>query len=147
MSWSRNKLLLFFVFPTNVEFALTSYVKDLISEYLLSFVRDSCTIYIFHFDACCSVFHCQFLRPTHLNHPPPPYTHFSLYPSENKLWFGPDIPSNLQSQHRVKRARVLQRKLLYAKAAVPKRDRAQRSTRIGTIKKYILTLNMCANAK
>lgn len=40
-------------------------------------------------------------------------------PSEDKLWLGPDIPSNLLSQHRVKRARVLQRKPLYAAAAVP----------------------------
>ncbi len=40
-------------------------------------------------------------------------------PSEDKLWLGPDIPSNLLSQHRVKRARVQQRKPLYATAAVP----------------------------
>lgn len=46
------------------------------------------------------------------NHPDPP-------PSEGKLWLGPDIPSNLLSQHRVKRARVLQRKILCAKAVVP----------------------------
>ena len=40
-------------------------------------------------------------------------------PSEDKLWLGPDIPSNLLSQHRVKRARVLRRKPLYATTAVP----------------------------
>lgn len=40
-------------------------------------------------------------------------------PSEDKLWLGPDIPSNLLSQHRVKRARVLQRKPLCATVAVP----------------------------
>lgn len=62
----------------------------------------------------------SFYAPTLFNLTPP--TSLSLCPSEDKLWLGSDIPSNLQSQHRVKRARVLQRKLLYATAAVPKRE-------------------------
>lgn len=41
-------------------------------------------------------------------------------PSMNELWLGPDTPSNLKSQHRVKRARVLQRKPLYTATTAPK---------------------------
>ena len=55
----------------------------------------------------------------HSASPPPPPPPPPPSPSEDKLWLGPDIPSNLLSQHRVKRARVLQRKPLYATAAVP----------------------------
>lgn len=67
-------------------------------------------------------------------HPPPPSPHTSRtrappHPplSEDKLWLGPDIPSNLLSQHRVKRARVLSEKApLYA----PRGDMAHHTSRL-----------------
>ncbi|CAB1425064.1 unnamed protein product [Pleuronectes platessa] len=49
-------------------------------------------------------------------------------PSEDKLWLGPDIPSNLLSQHRVKRARVLQRKPLCEPAVVSEETWHNRTT-------------------
>lgn len=59
---------------------------------------------------------------------PPVASLLPLFPSEDKLWLGPDIPSNLLSQQRVKRARVLRRKHLYMQQPAPSGDKTHHGT-------------------